>query len=57
MEEYDQPGDFWVGKSIPRLGGVSKFDNGKYMVAKKQVAHCELMGLLSKPRGGDRLTI
>ena len=56
-EEYDQPSDFWVGKSFPLLGRVSKFDNGKYTVAKKRLAHCELMGLLSKARGGDRLTI
>jgi hypothetical protein len=56
-EEYDQPSDFWVGKFFPLLGRVSKFDNGKYTVAKKRLAHCELMGLLSKARGGDRLTI
>ena len=56
-EEYDQPSDFWVGKSISRVGRVSNFDNGKYTVAKKQVAHCEFMGLLSKARGGNRLTI
>ena len=56
-EEYDQPGDSWVGKTIPLLGHISKFDNGRYTIARKQVAHCELMGLISKARGGDRLTI
>jgi hypothetical protein len=56
-EEYDQPSDFWVGKSISRVGRVSNFDNGKYTVAKKQVAHCEFMGLRSKAQGGDRLTM
>jgi hypothetical protein len=56
-EEYDEPFDFWIGKYIRNLGRVSKFDNGKYTVARKQVAHCELMGLISKARGGDRISI
>jgi hypothetical protein len=29
--EYDEPFDFWVGKSIPYLGRVSKFDNTSSM--------------------------
>jgi integrase len=56
-EEYDEPFDFWVGKLIPHLGRISKFDNGRYAIKQKQVTHCELMGLVSKARGGDRLTI
>ena len=56
-EEYDEPFTFWVGKSIPRLGRISKFDNGKYTMKQKQVTHGELMGLLSTARGGNRLTI
>jgi hypothetical protein len=56
-EEYDEPFTFWVGKSIPRLGRISKFDNGKYTIKQKQVTHGELMGLLSTARGGNRLTI
>ncbi len=55
--EYDEPFDFWVGKSVPQLGRVSKFDNGRYMVARKQVTHCELMGLIPQARGGIRLTL
>jgi len=56
-EEYDEPVDFWVGKSIPRMGRISKFENGRYAVKQKKVTHCELMGLLSTARGGGRLTI
>ena len=56
-EEYDEPFDFWVGKTIPHLGRISAFDNGRYSVKRKQVTHCELMGLLSKARGGIRLSI
>ena len=56
-EEYDEAFDFWVGKLIPHLGRISKFDNGRYAIKQKQVTHCELMGLVSKARGGDRLTI
>ena len=55
--EYDAPFASWVGKSIRRLGRISKFDDGKYFVARRQVTHCELMGLISSARGGDRLTI
>ena len=50
--EYDAPFDVWVGKSIPRLGRISKFDDGKYFVARRQVTHGELMGLISSARGG-----
>ena len=56
-EEYDEPFDFWIGKTIPHLGRISAFDNGRYSVKRKQVTHCELMGLLSKARGGIRLSI
>ena len=55
--EYDEPFDFWVGKSVPRLGRVSKFDNGRYTVARKQVTHCGLMELISQARGEIRLTL
>jgi hypothetical protein len=49
--EYDSPSSFWVGQSIPRLGRISKFDEGKYTVARKQVTHGDLMGLISSARG------
>jgi integrase len=57
VSEYDAPFDFWVGKSVPRLGSISKFEDGRYSVSRRLVTHCELMGLISKARGGDRLTI
>ena len=50
--EYDEPFDYWVGKTIPRLGRIIKFIDGKYWVAKQQVTHSQLMGLISKARGG-----
>jgi hypothetical protein len=56
-EEYDEPFDFWVGKTIPHLGRISAFENERYSVKRRQVTHCELMGLQSKARGGDRLSI
>ncbi len=34
-----------------------KFEDGRYSVSRRLVTHCELMGLISKARGGDRLTI
>lgn len=50
--EYDEPSDYWVGTAVPRLGRIRKFLDGKYWVAKQQVTHCQLMGLISKARGG-----
>ncbi len=40
-----------VGMTIPRLGQILKFADDKYLVAKQQVTHCQLMGLISKARG------
>ena len=51
VAEYDEPVDYWVGTAVPRLGQISKFTDGKYLVAKQQVTHCQLMGLISKARG------
>ena len=51
VAEYDEPVDYWVGMAVPRLGQISKFTDGKYLVAKQQVTHCQLMGLISKARG------
>jgi hypothetical protein len=48
--EYDEPHGFWIGKSIPRLGRIAKFDDGKYFVPRRQVTHMELMGLISAAR-------
>ena len=48
--EYEAPFGFWVGKSIPRLGRISKFDDGKYSVARKHVTHGDLMELISSAR-------
>ncbi len=45
--EYEAPFDFWVDTSIPRLGRISKFDDGQYSVARKHVTHGDLMGLIS----------
>jgi hypothetical protein len=50
--EYDEPSDYWVGTAVPRLGTIRKFLNGKYWVAKQQVTHFQLMGLISAARGG-----
>ena len=51
VTEYDEPVDYWVGMTIPRLGQILKFADDKYLVAKQQVTHCQLMGLISKARG------
>ncbi len=48
--EFDAPSDFWVGKTIRRLGRIKKFDDGKYSVARKFVTHGDLMGLISSAR-------
>ena len=48
--EYDAPFGFWVGKSIPRLGRISKFNDGKYAVARKHVTHGDLMVMISSAR-------
>ena len=50
VTEFDAPLDFWVGKTIPRLGRIQKFDDGKYSVARKLVTHGDLMGLISSAR-------
>jgi hypothetical protein len=50
VTEYDAPFVFWVGKSIPGLGRISKFDDGKYSVARQHVTHGDLMGLVSSAR-------
>jgi hypothetical protein len=50
VAEYDSPSEFWVGRIVPRLGRIAKFDDGKYSVARRQVTHCELMGLISTAR-------
>ena len=49
-DEYDSPSEFWVGQTIPRLGHITKFDEGRYSVARRQVTHCDLMGLISSAR-------
>ena len=49
-DEYDSPSEFWVGQIVPHLGRIAKFDDGKYSVARRQVTHCELMGLISSAR-------
>ena len=49
--EYDEHFDYWVGKAIPRVGRISKFIEGKYWVAKQQVTHSQLMGMISEARG------
>jgi hypothetical protein len=51
VAEYDGPFDDWVGTTIPRLGRILKFMDGKYWVAKRQVTHGQLMGLISQARG------
>jgi hypothetical protein len=51
--EYDGLSDKWVGKTIPRLGRIREFNEGKYLVAKQQVTHCQLMDLISKARGRE----
>jgi hypothetical protein len=48
--EYEAPFRFWVGKTIPRLGRISKFNDGKYSVARRHVTHGDLMGLISSAR-------
>ncbi len=48
--EYDSPSEFWVGQIVPHLGRIAKFDEGKNSMARRQVTHCELMGLISSAR-------
>ena len=50
VDEYDEAFTFWVGRSIPRLGRIKTFDDGKYTVAKRHVSHADLMDLISKAR-------
>jgi hypothetical protein len=49
-DEYDSPSEFWVGQIVPHLGRIARFDDGRYSVARRQVTHCELMGLISSAR-------
>jgi hypothetical protein len=48
--EYEAPFGFWIGKTIPRLERISKFNDGKYSVARKHITHGDLMGLISSAR-------
>ena len=50
VDEYDEAFTFWVNRSIPRLGRIRTFDNGKYTVAKHHVSHVDLMELIAKAR-------
>ena len=52
--DYMKGPAFWVGKTIPRLGKISEFDEGIYTVVKSGTAkafyHYELMFAVSKAR-------
>ena len=52
--DYMKGPTFWVGKTIPRLGKISEFDEGIYTVVKSRTAktfyHYELMSAVSKAR-------
>ena len=43
VAEYEKPPRYWVGRTIPALGKISKFDNGDYEVNNTLLKHWELM--------------
>ena len=50
ITEYEKPPSYWVGKTIPSLGKVAKFENGDYMVNDLALKHWEFMSLVSETR-------
>jgi hypothetical protein len=56
VDEYDEAAPDLVGRSIPRLGRIATFDDGKYTVAKRHVTHGELMRLISTARANGGVT-
>ena len=46
VAEYEKPPSYWVGKTIPSLGKITKFENGDYMVNDLNLKHWEFMGLV-----------
>jgi len=50
ITEYEKPPSFWVGKTIPSLGKVTKFQDGDYMVNDLNLKHWEFMSLVSETR-------
>jgi hypothetical protein len=56
-EGDDGPLDFEGYNQIPHDGRISNIKKWKSSVKQQLVTQCELRGLLSKARGGIRLTI
>ncbi len=56
VAEYDEAAPDWVGRSIPRLGRITTFDDGRYAVAKRHPTHSELMRLISTARADGGVT-
>jgi hypothetical protein len=50
MAEYEKPHRYWVGRTIPALDEISKFDNGDHEVNNTLLKHWELMKLISEAR-------
>jgi hypothetical protein len=50
VAEYEKPPRYWVGRTIPALGKISKFDNGDYEVNNTLLKHWELMQSISEAR-------
>jgi hypothetical protein len=50
VAEYEKPLKYWVGRTIPTLGKIAKFDNGDYEVNNTLLKHWELMKLISEAR-------
>ena len=50
VAEYEKPPRYWVGRTIPALGKISKFDNGDYEVNNTLFKHWELMQSISEAR-------
>jgi hypothetical protein len=50
VAEYEKPPKHWVGRTIPNLGKITKFDNGDYDVNNTLLKHWELMKLISEAR-------
>ena len=50
VKEYLAMPSSWVGKSIPGVGRISRFDDGSYWIDGVEMLHWDLMESISKGR-------
>jgi hypothetical protein len=50
IAEYEKPPSYWVGKTVPSRGKVTRFENGDYMIDGLALKHWEFMNLISESR-------